>query len=292
MALANFFVLDGTPAKYLGDDFKSALQSEEIRDCEIREPVRITPASIGQGKVRGKKFENVSFKNKIFSKVIFNDCSFNGCIFIGAKFDRCEFHDCKFVRCNFYKSEFSRVYGKPKQFREAIPDKGFSNVAVGFYRALLDNYSNESQRRARVEADYHFRKWERINEAEEFFKKWRKARPIDCAIWLVGHVLSWCQDFFFGYGYKVHRMLMTVVGVILVLSSINFLFAGHMYEPKPKSFGILDSVYCTFTTMTTLGASGFDAITTTGHLVVMFDVLCGITLLSSILSATFKHILP
>ena len=292
MVLENFFKLDGTPVKYEGDALKIALRETEIKDCAIWEPIELNPETVEQTKVRNKQFQNVSFKNKRFSRLIFSECSFHGCIFIGAAFDRCEFHNCKFVRCNFYKAEFTRVYGKPKQFRFAIPEKGFANVAVGFYRALLDNYSNESQRRARVETDYYFRKWERISEAEEFLKRKTRVGKREYIMWLGQHALSWIQDFFFGYGSKVHRMLATIMGTIAALAFLNLLCASQMYDPKPASFGFWDSVYCTFTTMTTLGAAGFSPITTTGHLVVMLDVLCGITLLSSVLSATFKHILP
>ena len=292
MVLENFFKLDGTPAKYEGDAFKIALQETEIQDCEVRDPVEINPNTVGQAKFGKKRFKNVSFKNKRFSRLIFNECSFHGCIFIGAEFDRCEFHNCTFVRCNFYKVEFSRVYGKPKQFRYAIPEEGFANIAVGFYRALLDNYSNESQRRARVETDYLFRKWERISEAEQFFKKKGRVSKWEYVKWFGEHVWSWSQDFFFGYGSKVHRMLATILGTIVALALLNLLCASQMYDPKPSSFGFWDSFYCTFTTMTTLGAAGFNPTTTTGHLVVMFDVFCGITLLSNVLSATFKRILP
>jgi len=292
MVLENFFKLDGTPAKYEGDAFKIALLEAEIQDCEVWEPVEINPDTVEQTKFWNKRFKNVSFKNKRFSRLIFNECSFHGCIFIGAEFDRCEFHNCTFIRCNFYKVEFSRVYGKPKQFRHAIPEEGFANIAVGFYRALLDNYSNESQRRARVETDYLFRKWERISEAEEFFKKKNRVGKREYVRWLVEHVWSWIQDIFFGYGSKVHRMLATIIGTIVALALLNLLCASQMYDPKPSSFGFWDSIYCTFTTMTTLGAAGFNPTTTTGHLVVMFDVLCGITLLSSVLSAAFKRILP
>src|SRR6266576_5221357 len=110
-------------------------------------------------KVTGITFENVSFSKKTIRRVTFSNCVFKDCLFIGTAFDLGEFHDSEFDDCNFYKAKLDSVYAKPKQFRKAITDPKFANIAVHFYQELRNNYYKDSQREFKNEAEYYFGHW-------------------------------------------------------------------------------------------------------------------------------------
>jgi hypothetical protein len=80
----------------------------------------------------------------------------------------------------------------------------------------------------------------------------------------------------------------TLIGI---LSTFNAAYSGKMYE-SGTHYGLGNAIYFTFTTMSTLGACGFNSTTQTGKILEMIDVGAGLFFFSSILSATFKRILP
>jgi len=154
--LKNFFKLNGSIEEFDKDRMKSQIKtSKHIVNVLFR------PNELTSTKIEDIKFENVSLSKTTIQKCTFKNCSFEDCLFIDTTFNEVEFHGCTFTNCNFFKSKFSQIYGRPEQFKNAIIEDRYSNIAVHLYQQLRENYHIESQREFKNEAEYHFSKWKR-----------------------------------------------------------------------------------------------------------------------------------
>lgn len=243
------------------------------------------PDEITKRRVKGTIFNNISFSKTIISESDFTNCEFTDCLFIGTDFIRVNFSGCKFVRCNFYKSSFERVYAKPSQFKSAIVDNKYSNIAVHLYNQLRNNYKDDSQRKYKAEAEYQFESWETIQYINE--SKSTNKNPL---LYIPIITKRYLHKVLFGFGYRIRNLIATTTFVISALTLILYLYPQDLFS-QPIEPSVIQSIYYTVTTMATLGASGFPNPTMHGQILIICNVLTGISLLSITVSSIFKQVI-
>lgn len=244
------------------------------------------PGILTKRKLKDLKFENFSFSKTKIEEVTFHNCEFIDCLFIGTDFVNVSFHECNFKNCNFFKSSFENVYGKPIQFRKAITNKKYSNIAVHLYQQLRNNYYNTSQKEFKNEAEYYFNKWNRINELMQLRRKSNNKYA-----YTFTHFISFLYYVAFGYGYRARNTLATAFVFIIVMTFINHNYSCYLFQNPEIETSVTKSIYLTITTMSTLGASGYTPDTETGFIFVIINVILGITLISAAINALFKKIM-
>lgn len=278
--LKDFFKLNPYFETFDRDKFESQLRISKHL-CNIL----YSPENLDFQKISDTTFENVSLSKTIISKSTFNKCIFKDCLFIGTEFNEVEFHDCSFENCNFFKAKLNSVYAKPRQFRKAITDVRFSNIAIHLYQQLRENYYKGSQREFKNEAEYYFCIWKRKNDfiqAKRNNLKYYKFMPI--------HMLSWLYGLTLGYGYKLKNLVITTCLLAIALISANHLFADFLFD-APTQKTIIKTTYFTVTTMATLGASGYSPNTEIGYVFVILNVLVGISIFSATINSIFKKVI-
>ena len=187
--LKDFFKLN-QPFKSLNlDEFHEQLHVSKHL-CNIL----FSPEELSSLRVAGIIFENVSLSKTNISKVTFKECTFKDCLFIGTVFDSVEFHDCSFENCNFFKAKLNSVYAKPNQFKKAITDAQFSNIAIHLYQQLRENYYHSSQKEFKNDAEYYFCIWKRKNDFIQAKRKKKKRHE-----YFPSHMLSWIYGATLGY---------------------------------------------------------------------------------------------
>ncbi|MBA3015239.1 MAG: pentapeptide repeat-containing protein [Proteobacteria bacterium] len=244
-----------------------------------------SPPELAEKRISGITFENVSFSKTAISKATFKECIFKDCLFIGTEFHSVEFHDCSFENCNFFKAKLSSVYAKPSQFRKAITDTQYSNIAIHLYQQLRENYYQGSQVEFKNEAEYYFCLWKRKNDFIQAKRKNTKAYK-----YLPNHIISWLYWATLGYGYKLTNLIVTTFLIVICLVSANHLFADFLFS-TPTQKSIIKTTYFTVTTMATLGASGYTPNTDIGYLFVILNVLTGISIFSATINSIFKKVI-
>ena len=280
--LSNFFQLNSPFDRINGDQLATLLRtSNHIRNVLLE----ASPAQ--NTKLSDITFDNVSFSKKLLQYVTFASCVFRDCLFIGTRFDSVELHDCEFENCNFFKSRFVSVYAKPAQFRKAIPDKRYANIAVHLYHQLRENYYREAQREFKNEAEYQFRHWGRMNEWIQLRRKRIKIKWYRHGL---RHLVSWLYDYLLGYGYRLSRQIVTTCAIVILVMVANHVCAEYLFSEATQPT-VVKTVYLTLTTMATLGASGYSPDTEVGYMFVVFNVLIGISILSATVAAIFKKVI-
>jgi hypothetical protein len=278
--LADFFKMNVPFTKLDRDAFVTHLRTSK-HICNVF----YEPDILENQKISGIRFENVSFSKTRIENVTFSECVFTDCLFIGSILRSVEFHDCFFENCNFFKAVFESVYAKPHQFRKAITDSKYSNIAVQLYHQLRENYYKESQREFKNEAEYFFGHWNRRNEfiqARRRRKRWYRYVP-----W---HIVSWLYGYLLGYGYRLRNVLATTLALVVAVTWTNHACSGYLFS-TPTNPSIIKTIYFTITTMATLGASGYSPDTEIGYVFVVFNVFFGISILSATISAIFKKVI-
>ena len=278
--LKNFFKLNSPFESFDSEKFEEQLQVSKHL-CNIL----YSPEKLTSKKITGVTFENISFSKTLISKVTFQKCVFEDCLFIGTEFNSVEFHDCIFENCNFFKSKFHSVYAKPIQFRKAITDTKFSNIAIHLYQQLRENYYQDSQREFKNEAEYYFCVWKRKNDFIQAKRK--KIKPYK---FLPGHVVSWIYGATLGYGYQLINLVITTSFIVVSLVLANHIFADFLFA-TPTTKSIIKTTYFTITTMATLGASGYVPNTDVGYVFVIINVLTGISIFSATINSIFKKVI-
>lgn len=258
---------------------------EHLRTSKHIHGVLYEPDSLEDHTFHEITFENVSFSKTKLHRITFNACVFKDCLFIATHFDSVEFHDCSFQDSNFYKSEFTRVYAKPSQFRRAISDDRYANIAVHLYQQLSENYHQESQRQFKNEAEYYLAHWTRKNDIIQ-----SKRKGVKWHRWVPAYVASWIYGSLFGYGYRLRNLLVTTLCIIAFAVIVNHMCARYLFS-APTQPSIVKTFYFTITTMSTLGASGYEPNTKVGYMFVVVNVMLGMTILSTTITAFFKRVI-
>ena len=243
------------------------------------------PDELKNIKIEDMNFENMSFSKTSVNDVILKNCTFKDCLFIGTNFVNGSMHNCKFISCNFFKATFKGVYAKPHQFKDAIQNNSYANIAVSLFNQLRNVYKEDSQKEYKSEAEYYFYKWKRIEDymsAKHEGVKWYIYTPKRIATWLYGVL--------FGFGYRLRNLIVTTILTLSILIAINHCYDYLIFKSVTDQ-SIIKSVYFTITTMATLGASGVSEFTKLGYFIVIVDVLIGISLLTVTINSVFKKVL-
>ncbi len=259
--------------------------SSQIKTSRHIVNVLYRPDELNNKRVENIKFENVSFSKTRIEKCTFKNCVFEDCLFIGSELNEVSFHDCEIKNCNFFKSKFRQIYGRPEQFKNAITNRKYSNIAVHLYQQLRENYHNESQREYKNEAEYYFSKWKRrLSYVEAKRNNLRRYKYIP------NYIASLIYDITLGYGYRLRNLVFSTVVIVCLLVTLNHLCSQYLFVGQENP-SIIKSIYFTITTMATLGASGFSPLSEIGYGVVTLNVLIGISLLTATLNSIFRKVI-
>jgi len=255
--------------------WKNLLYYPESFKSENRHPLVFT----------GKEFIDVSFKDTDIEHVRFVRCKFQHCLFIGASLTKCEFTDCSFSETNTSKVRIRECLFDPLSFENNFDLKNDTNIAIDLYHSLYRNASEEHQPVHAVESLY------RMKRAEHAHLESQKNRNlIDKKSFFLkksGHMLS---DFVSGYGLRTMRVLRLLLIVITFFSFLNYILSGLIFDQYAE-FTIIDSIYFTCITITTLGFGDITPVTSFGKLFVTFQALSGFVVISIFLAAVTNRAL-
>jgi len=280
--LDNFFSLNKPFEDKDETAFEELIQSSKHIHSVLYRPDKLI---ISGKRVENIKFENVSFSKTMIEDLTFRNCTFESCLFIGSTIKNVEFHECEFTDCNFHKVNLENIYAKPHQFKKAISDKNYANIAVHLYHELRQNYNTTYQREFKFYIEYHFNYWKTINDfnlAKYHKKKWKEYYPS-----FIGRKI---YEIFLGYGYKTRNFLITTFLTVIIIIGINHYFSNSLFSESIEP-SLLESVYFTITTMATLGSSGYTPNTDVGFLFVIFNVIIGISILTTSINTIFKRLI-
>ena len=114
-----------------GDFYKLLDQARHINN------IMYMPNKLLSKTIVSVTFENVSFSKTDLKDVTFKNCIFKNCLFISSIFDNVRFHSCSFNCCNFFRAKFNNsCYAKTGQFKNAIWDDKYANIAVVLFEQL------------------------------------------------------------------------------------------------------------------------------------------------------------
>lgn len=262
-----------------GDFSKLLIQARHINN------IIYMPNDLTSKKISSITFENVSFSKTELKDVVFESCVFKNCLFIYSIFDGVRFHSCSFNCCNFFRARFkTSCYAKPGQFKNAVCDDKYANVAVWLFDQLRLLYKEESQKAYKAEAEYYFNNW-------LYVQNYKKKKDDQSAfIFYPKKIAVKVYGKLFGYGYRLRNLVLTTSIFFLLMVIINRSLGNFMFDSGGIN-NFSQSIYFTVTTMLTLGASGFGNPTCIGRWLIIANVLVGISLLSFTVSALFNRII-
>ena len=231
--LNDFFKLNNTPIVISAQaDFLNSLRTtDSLRDF-LYQPNDLQPATGSPHpkiKFLKKTFTNASFSKTLIKDVIFTNCVFKDCLFIGSTIEDCEFHDCRFENVNTHKIEVRNTYLNPDNFKNAITDSKYSNIAVHLFQRIYDNLKDNDQPILAREAEYYFLNWERKyliqkykNDKIGFYDFLRK-------------IITRQLHYFIGYGIRFSIFFLSYFTFLLLLGLINY-FLWDYYSIKTDLF--------------------------------------------------------
>jgi len=286
--LGNFFQLDEPFDECRTQaDFVSRLTATQITDILYR-PDEFAPRT-PKYRIRGKIFKNVSFSKTRLRAIDFRECSFEDCLFVATEIVDCEFHDCTFANCNTHKIVIENTYVDPEAFARMLHPEQHANIGIHLFQQLLQNSTATQQSRFRDTAEFYFRVWRlhqwrydrktgRINTAQ-FVRKWT---PEFAYLWLAGFGLRsryfafWTMVFFATIVYVNHRCW-TVMEI------------ANSGNPVPDT-SLIQSMYFSFVTLTTLGYGDLVPTSQTGMGVITVESVFGIVWVSILASIIIRRI--
>ncbi len=163
--------------------------------------------------------------------------------------------------------------------------KNDTNIAIDLYHSLFINASEEHQPTHAIESLY------RMKKAENSHLNSQKRRSIissrEYYSRKFGHLVS---DFVSGYGLRTMRVLRLLAIVIGLFSILNYHLSAYIFPPDSE-FTLVDSIYFSCITITTLGFGDITPVTPFGKLFVTFQALSGFVVISVFLAAVANRAL-
>jgi hypothetical protein len=231
-----------------------------------------------------KTFENVKFNRSSFSHITFKNCTFRDCLFVGCKFSDVEFHDTHFYDCNFYKAKFSRVYIDVRLVNfDRSYRRSHSNIMLGFYQEIFDNYADAHQWKFALFADIRRRQWDRYQILYNIrgWKKEQNRLSID-SLWVLlkrggSYLGNFLSEYGMCFGYGPVRFL-TWTGILLCGISAVVLanWASFGFAEMPHSPRFADALFYVVTIWSTLGYSSLVPSSETGKYISSFFGMLGL----------------
>ncbi|MES0073609.1 ion channel [Mesorhizobium sp. M0058] len=237
-------------------------------------------------RIRDKHFSNFSLSKTDVKDIEFKNCAFKDCLFIGSTFTNCRFTDCTFTNCNVHRFELRDVFVHPKTFAKCIPSKKYANIGVHLFQELLRNSRMQAQPDYADEAQYMFRRWQRLLNEDELAKVPNGRKP-----WKVAAIAgAWTFEFFLGSGVRLRNLAGTTIGLLLALTTIHWMFRRELGLAGTESNiqNLCDAFYFTAVTFTTLGYGDITPTTEIGRVVIGLEALLGFVLLATLASTVFR----
>ena len=283
MAANIFKIIDGTPV-YSLDEFMRRENLNGWNKIEYH-PEKLEPETRRPIKFENKKFTEVSFKDTDIKNVRFLDCEFHNCIFFRASIVECEFIDCRFYSTNTNKIKIISCLIDPISFKGNFDLKEDTNIAVNLYQALYRNASDTNQPNHILESLYMMKKSEGAHLNSQ--KKRGKIRGLEYLRKKFPHKI---YDFTAGYGFKIWKVARLFLIAVSIFSAINYFLRDYIFK-EDTVISVVDSIYFTCITVTTLGYGDIVPVTQVGRLIIVFQVIFGFTIISIFLAALANRIL-
>ncbi len=281
---ANKFIITGSPKSiHRYEDFLEMEENNTYVDLLFypdefnKNPEKVLPQ-------KKKTYRNVSFKDTTFNKVSFVDCTFDGCLLLSTQFNSCEFIDCKFIDTNTNKSIFINTLIDPAYFKGNFDLKNDANIAANLYHALYKNLSNERQPDRAKESLYLMHRSENANL--NYKLKEKKIRIDQFLLKKSGHLFDNLTS---GYGLKLYRVFLTFSFMVLIFSGINYYFREDLFD-HGQICSVIDSIYFTLVTLTTLGYGDISPSTQAGKLLIAGEATVGIVVISLFLTSISSRV--
>ncbi len=282
---ANKFSISGNPTRTDSHDEFMKQEVNGVFEDILYFTNQFNPDSSKVLKQKNKTYRNVSFKDTEFSNVSFVYCTFDGCLLLSSKFIDCEFIDCQFIDTNTNKSCFERTLIDPAYFKKNFDLKADTNIAADLYHSLYKNLSNERQPDRAKQSLYMMHRAENAHLNSQLR---RKRIKFPTFLWKkLAHAFDFLTS---GYGLKLYRVLLTFVFIVSFLSGINYLFRKEFFGDGVIC-SLLDSIYFTLVTLTTLGYGDMYPTTQTGKLVIAGEVTLGIVVISLFLTSISSRVI-
>ncbi|HBB9121590.1 pentapeptide repeat-containing protein [Serratia marcescens] len=235
--------------------------------------------------IRKKEFHTISFKDTSIENVNFINCYFYDCLFIGSTLKNCEFIDCQFHGTNTHKIKIESCLIDPRQFSNNFELKYDANIAVDLFQELYKNSKIEEQPKYAIESLYQMKVALGYNLNYKY-----KSKKIDILRFFIEKSIDVINKYTTGYGLKISRIFATLLITIFIMAMINLIFrSGFTTQNEMKS--IIDAIYFTCITVTTLGYGDITPITGGAKIIVIFEALVGFVFMSLFVSAFVNRIL-
>lgn len=274
---ANHFRVDGdkidSQAEFLSREkdkiWKNLLYYPETFGSDSRKPIIL----------KERTFIEISFKDTDIKNIRFINCKFIRCLFTGATVTNCEFTNCRFEETNTSKIKIQRCLFDPACFSDNFDFINDTNIAIDLYHSLYRNASEEHQPEHAIQSLYQMKKAESAHL--DYKKNKKEIGKIEYYKKKSAHII---YDFISGYGLKTIRVLRLLLIVIGLFTLINYTLSSWIFS-KEIDLSLIDSIYFTCVTITTLGYGDITPVTSFGRLWVTIQALTGFVVLSIFLAA-------
>ncbi len=290
-----FFKLPGSPSKLttMEEFYQHMDRSQHLCDSiyepdtlDSRDEKRVT-------KLVSKTFERVSFSKTEIKDIIFSDCTFLECLLIGTEITDCKFHNCTFQKTNTHKIVFNNTYIDPLSFVSCLDKNKYQNLGVHLFQNLMNNSRDTAQPEFEADAHFLFLRWKRYQEIYEVRKIWQKDKKLSVRKRL-RILVRYTWELLFGSGIRIRHYIATVSSGVLLISAGNYVFRGQLglCEGGASIASIVDSLYFSTITLTTLGFGDITPTTQLGRLVVAAESILGFFMFATLASMLFRKIAP
>lgn len=262
---------------------------KELEDVTVKNSIL---KNLGMNKA---KFRNSRFTQTTFENCYFRNAEFHGVDLTGAKFINCNLEKTKFRICTLRYVEFSNCKINLDEILGNLPAE--SNLKIGLLKQLYMNMSSSADRKVCDKILLLILEEEKQDLKNKFKAKnsyYKDLQTLDRLGFLCKYVLNSINDFVWGYGIKIGKLIRFAILTIILFGLIIFISDAKYFNAVNNNellkLNLYESIFSSYVNFTSVGMGYYVPANVIAKILFGIENAFGLIFIGCLVAALYRRI--
>lgn len=262
---------------------------KELEDVTIKNSI-LKNLGMNEAKFRNSRFTQTTFEN-----CYFRNAEFHGVDLTGSKFINCNLEKTKFRICTFRYVEFSNCKLNLDEILGNLPAE--PNLKIGFLKQLYINMNSSADRKVCDKLSLLILDEEKQDLKNKFKAKnsyYKNLQTLDRLESLLKYILNSINDFVWGYGIKIGRLIRFAILTIILFGLIIFISDAKYFNTIDNNellkLNMYESIFSSYVNFMSVGMGYYIPANITAKVLFGIENAFGLIFVGCLVAALYRRI--
>lgn len=262
---------------------------KEFQDVTIRNS-KITNMGLSKVKINNSRITQTTLKNCYLRNAEFQNVDLTG-----SKFINCNFEKAKFRVCTFRYVEFHNCKLNIDEILGNLPTE--PNLKISLLKQLYINQNLQMEKKSCDKLLLKIAREEKVDWRSKFLCKnsyYKDRNTIDRIYAFIQYILNNINDFVWGYGISIARLLrfalITIFVFAILINTFNAKFFNTLNNNELVKLNFFDSLFSSYVNFTSVGMGYFIPANCIAKLFFVFENMFGLLFIGCLVAALYRRI--